>query len=250
MHQCSFFSDEEGDRSRWMFFPLMQESKPLAEGSTVASNAQLEESSFLKNESKKEIQGERSSSSAVHRASEMLQDLGRLKNEMRNLLQTADAFPVQTAKANQNSGSSHPTPSTTTPPLPTTPISMLPEPREAVGLNRPSILRSIQPPSSMFEDAGLVLRQVRQSRKVLEENLEAIMRASDGEVLHAQIEALSKNRQEEAKPNGTISVIGICQWRPLPRFWQIDFQFRYFPPLSAGHGSSRGYQLWHHVKLY
>lgn len=48
----------------------------------------------------------------------------------------------------------------------------------------------------MFEDAGLVLRQVRQSRKVLEENLEAILRAKDGEVLHTQLEALSKNRYD------------------------------------------------------
>jgi len=48
----------------------------------------------------------------------------------------------------------------------------------------------------MFEDAGLVLRQVRQSRKVLEENLEAILRAKDGEVLHKQLEALSKNRYD------------------------------------------------------
>ncbi|KAL0169785.1 hypothetical protein M9458_034381, partial [Cirrhinus mrigala] len=73
-----------------------------------------------------------------------------------------------------------------------------PEPVDAIAvraapLNRPSILKSIQPPTSMFEDAGLVLRQVRQSKKVLEENLEAILRATDGEVLHTQLEALSKN---------------------------------------------------------
>lgn len=69
-------------------------------------------------------------------------------------------------------------------------------PARAVPLNRPSILKSIQPPTSMFEDAGQVLRRVRQRKKVLEENLEAILRAKDGEVLHAQLEALSKNRYD------------------------------------------------------
>ncbi|XP_078133819.1 uncharacterized protein LOC144535301 isoform X2 [Sander vitreus] len=47
---------------------------------------------------------------------------------------------------------------------------------------------------SMLEEAGLVLRQVRRQKKVLEENLESLRRAKTGEVLHCQLEALAANR--------------------------------------------------------
>uniref|UniRef100_A0A672SCS9 Uncharacterized protein n=1 Tax=Sinocyclocheilus grahami TaxID=75366 RepID=A0A672SCS9_SINGR len=175
-------------------------------------SVQPEEPAFMKPPNEQENQAEHicvaSSSSAVQRANEMLQDLGRLKNEMRSLMQTADAFPVQNAKSTQNNRSSH---LATAPPPSTTSISVPPEPVDAITiraapLNRPSILKSIQPPTSMFEDAGLVLRQVRQSKKVLEENLDAILRATDGEVLHTQLEALSKNRDvgEELRIKKTV----------------------------------------------
>ncbi|XP_051578080.1 protein TALPID3-like isoform X2 [Myxocyprinus asiaticus] len=182
---------------------------------TPTRSDEPEEPALMKPHSQQENKGEQiyapSSSSAVHRANEMLQDLGRLKDEMRTLLQTADAFPVQNAKSTQNSRSSYLSPSTMAPPPSTTPISMPAETVDpvavrAVPLNRPSILKSIQSPTSMFEDAGLVLRQVRQSRKVLEENLEAILRAENGEVLHSQLEALSKNRDvsEEVRIKKTV----------------------------------------------
>ncbi|XP_043118591.1 protein TALPID3 [Puntigrus tetrazona] len=184
---------------------------------TVAftGNVQTEEPAFMKPPNEQENRAQHissaSSSSAVQRANEMLQDLGRLKNEMRSLMQTADAFPVQNAKSTQNSRSSHLSPSATAPPPSTTPISVPSEPVDAIAIraapsHRPSILKSIQPPTSMFEDAGMVLRQVRQSKKVLEENLEAILRATDGEVLHTQLEALSKNRdvREELRIKKTV----------------------------------------------
>ncbi|CAI5695034.1 unnamed protein product [Oreochromis niloticus] len=47
---------------------------------------------------------------------------------------------------------------------------------------------------SLVEEAGQVLRQVRKQKKVLEENLEALLRARTGEVLHCQLEALAANR--------------------------------------------------------
>ncbi|KAK5858073.1 hypothetical protein PBY51_011267 [Eleginops maclovinus] len=47
---------------------------------------------------------------------------------------------------------------------------------------------------SPLEEAGLVLRQVRRQKKVLEENLEALLRTRTGEVLHVQLEALAANR--------------------------------------------------------
>ncbi|XP_016133657.1 protein TALPID3 [Sinocyclocheilus grahami] len=181
----------------------------------LTGSVQPEEPAFMKPQNERKNQAEHihvaSSNSAVQRANEMLQDPGWFKNEMKSLLQIADAFPVQNAKLTQNSRSSHLAPSATTPPLPITPISLPPEPVDtitirAAPLNRASILKSIQPPTSMFEDAGLVLRQVRQSKKVLEENLEAILRATDGEVLHTQLEALSKNRdvREELRIKKTV----------------------------------------------
>lgn len=47
---------------------------------------------------------------------------------------------------------------------------------------------------SLLEEAGQVLRHVRKQKKVLEENLEALLRARTGEVLHCQLEALAANR--------------------------------------------------------
>lgn len=47
---------------------------------------------------------------------------------------------------------------------------------------------------SLLEEAGQVLHRVRRQRKLLEENLEAQLRAKTGEVLYCQLEALSANR--------------------------------------------------------
>ncbi|XP_036449445.1 protein TALPID3 isoform X2 [Colossoma macropomum] len=135
------------------------------------------------------------SSSAVQQANAMLQDLSKIKNEMRNLLQTADAFPVKSAEASRSSRSSRPAPPTLPSPPPIPPVSMGDAvTSKATPPSCPSVLQKSQPPASLFEDAGRVLRQVRHSRKVLEENLQAVVRAKDGEVLHTQLEALSNNR--------------------------------------------------------
>lgn len=46
----------------------------------------------------------------------------------------------------------------------------------------------------MLEKAGGVLRRVQRQKKVLEENLETLLRAQSGEVLHCQLDALAANR--------------------------------------------------------
>ncbi|XP_007251983.3 protein TALPID3 isoform X2 [Astyanax mexicanus] len=149
-----------------------------------------------------------SSTSAVQQAAAMLQDLSRIKNEMRSLLRTADAFPVKSAEASRSSRSSrHALPSTTPPPPPVPPVSMQGDTvTSGAARAHPTVLQNSQPPASMFEDAGLVLRQVRHSRKVLEENLQAVLRAKDGEALHTQLEALSNNRDasEELRIKKTV----------------------------------------------
>lgn len=47
---------------------------------------------------------------------------------------------------------------------------------------------------STVEEAGQVLRQVQKQKKVLEENLEALLRVKTGEDLHCRLEALAANR--------------------------------------------------------
>ncbi|XP_074484717.1 protein TALPID3-like isoform X2 [Sebastes fasciatus] len=70
---------------------------------------------------------------------------------------------------------------------------------------------------SMLEEAGLVLRQVRRQKKVLEENLEALLRAQTGEVLHCQLEALAANRDwtEEVRIKKTVDAWINTQTRDI-----------------------------------
>ncbi|XP_069573199.1 protein TALPID3 [Brachyistius frenatus] len=64
---------------------------------------------------------------------------------------------------------------------------------------RPAVL-------STLEEASQVLRQVRRQKKVLEENVESVLRANSGEVLHCQLEALAANRDwsEEVRIKKTV----------------------------------------------
>ena len=47
---------------------------------------------------------------------------------------------------------------------------------------------------SVLKDAEKILRGVQNNKKVLEENLEAIIRAKDGAAMYSFINALSNNR--------------------------------------------------------
>lgn len=49
-------------------------------------------------------------------------------------------------------------------------------------------------PSSALEEAGRVLHRVQRQKQVLEENLQALLRARSGELLYSQLEALVDNR--------------------------------------------------------
>ncbi|XP_041810325.1 protein TALPID3 isoform X2 [Chelmon rostratus] len=62
------------------------------------------------------------------------------------------------------------------------------------------------PVPSLLEEAGRVLRQVQRQKKVLEENLDALLRVRTGEVLHCQLEALAANRDlaEEVRIKKTV----------------------------------------------
>ncbi|XP_036810550.1 protein TALPID3 isoform X1 [Oncorhynchus mykiss] len=169
-------------------------------------------------------------SSAVKRANDTLQELGRLKTEMQTLLQAHKAFPAaecretvrETASAKtSNTASSSSSKQLTIP----SPATMHHHPPPCVSMSReevavvlppvlplpparptPTLLQQSRPCPSMFEDAERVLRQVQRHKKNLEENVEAMLRAKDGETLHSQLEALSCNRDttEEVRIKKTV----------------------------------------------
>ncbi|XP_043998631.1 protein TALPID3 isoform X2 [Gambusia affinis] len=91
--------------------------------------------------------------------------------------------------------------------------------------------------SSTLEEAGQVLRQARRRKKVLENNLEALLKANHGEILHCQLEALAANRDltEEVRIKktvdawiNTLTTEVQTQGHPPPPQGAM-------PPLDAGH---------------
>ncbi|CAK6984230.1 protein TALPID3%2C partial [Scomber scombrus] len=71
---------------------------------------------------------------------------------------------------------------------------------------RPVLVQRRPAARSQLEEAGLVLRRVQRQKKVLEENLDSLLRAKTGEVLHCQLEALAANRDwtEEVRIKKTV----------------------------------------------
>lgn len=98
----------------------------------------------------------------VKKAEDILLDLGQLKKEMHGVLQ------------------------------PTNPV-VAPSLAEYHQVSKPSILQTVKAPKSILKDAERILRDVQNNKKVLEENLEAIIRAKDGDAMYAFINALTTN---------------------------------------------------------
>ncbi|MEQ2304723.1 hypothetical protein AMECASPLE_030253 [Ameca splendens] len=112
---------------------------------------------------------------AARRASDMLQQMECLKTDIKMLLTQNDA-----------------------------PEFTLPAPDcLQIQQNQPESQQSQSKPKqdqkpdgpSMLEEAGQVLRQAQRRKKVLEDNLEALLKAKTGEILHCQLEALAANRE-------------------------------------------------------
>ncbi|KAJ6658030.1 hypothetical protein lerEdw1_001689 [Lerista edwardsae] len=110
----------------------------------------------------------------VKKANDVLQDLGQLKREMNDMLQQRE--PVA------------------------------PDLHELQLLSKSSIRQTTQASRSILRDAEKILRGVRKNKKVLEENLEAIIHAKDGHALHAFIDALTADREvlEEIRIRKTV----------------------------------------------
>ncbi|XP_075470905.1 protein TALPID3 isoform X3 [Ascaphus truei] len=154
--------------------------------------------------------------SAVQKANDVLHDLGQLKKEMHGMLQVAQSSCAE-AGISLKPDLLVALEDCSCPPL----IQVMPrnqtcsidakqwrpqgnefKPSEQPSSShvvhvlqkpQPSFLRGVKPPKSMFEDAERILREVQNNKKVLEDNLEAIIRAKDGAAVYSLINALATN---------------------------------------------------------
>ncbi|XP_060127133.1 LOW QUALITY PROTEIN: protein TALPID3 [Zootoca vivipara] len=151
----------------------------------------------------------------VKKADAVLHDLGQLKRDMHDILQDAkewksDMNSIMKATSHyrdiarqkdclpphQPACSLWPSSSEELLQVPATaqkhPVGpSLPELQE---LSKSAILQSTMASKSILRDAEKILRAVRKNKKLLEENLEAIIRAKDGNALHAFIDELTADR--------------------------------------------------------
>uniref|UniRef100_A0A8C6IQI9 Uncharacterized protein n=1 Tax=Melopsittacus undulatus TaxID=13146 RepID=A0A8C6IQI9_MELUD len=111
----------------------------------------------------------------VKKADDLLQDLDQLRRKMHDMLESKK--PAVT--------------------------SDLPE-RHL--LNKPSILQNVKVPKSILRDAERILREVQNNKKILEENLEAVIHAKDGDAMCTFINALTTDRDvlEEIRIRNTV----------------------------------------------
>ncbi|NXC37930.1 TALD3 protein, partial [Penelope pileata] len=125
----------------------------------------------------------------VKKADDLLQDLGQLRKEMHDMLQAANSW-----KSDMNDLIKSKKPAI---------ASDLPEHNQ---LKKPSILQNVKAPKSILRDAEKMLRGIQSNKKVLEENLEAILRAKDGDAMYAFINALTADRDvlEEIRIRKTV----------------------------------------------
>ncbi|CAM5123533.1 unnamed protein product [Eretmochelys imbricata] len=135
------------------------------------------------------LQDYNSINKTVKKAEDVLQDLGQLKKEMYGMLQEAKAW-----KSDMNDFVK-----------PTNPVAA-PSFAECPQVSKPSILQTVKAPKSVLKDAERILRGVQNNKKVLEENLEAIIRAKDGDAMYTFINALTTNRNvlEEIRIRKTV----------------------------------------------
>ncbi|KAH0620278.1 hypothetical protein JD844_020427 [Phrynosoma platyrhinos] len=163
----------------------------------------------------------------VKKADEVLRDLGQLKREMHDILQDAKDWKSDMnrfMKTTPHVGEAVQVKDQ--PPQPQSSLSLWPsseallsipppaEQKDPVAptllelqqLSKSSILQSTKASKSILRDAEKILRAVQKNKKLLEENLEAIIRAKDGNALHAFIDELTADRDllEEIRIRKTV----------------------------------------------
>ncbi|XP_063255659.1 protein TALPID3 isoform X2 [Prinia subflava] len=169
----------------------------------------------------------------VQKADDLLQDLGKLRREMHNILQgaspwksdvkdlmkggsprksdvndlTKGASPWKSDVNDVTKGAS-PRKSEVNEVIKSRnpPEKNAPDPPQHHLLNKPSILQKVEVPRSILTDAERTLRGVQNTKKVLEENLEAVTRAKDGDAMYSISDSLTTNRDvlEEIRIRRTV----------------------------------------------
>ncbi|XP_042670046.1 protein TALPID3 isoform X2 [Centrocercus urophasianus] len=128
----------------------------------------------------------------VKKADDLLQVLGQLRKEMHDVLQDANTWKSDMNDLIKGEETSPAFAVSTFQSKPTKTIAS--DPPELNQLVKPSVLQNVKEPESILSDARRVLREVQSRKKVLEENLEAILRAKGGGAMSAFINALTTNR--------------------------------------------------------
>ncbi|NWX04310.1 TALD3 protein, partial [Caloenas nicobarica] len=125
----------------------------------------------------------------VKKADDLLEDLGQLRREMRDMLQEANSWKSDMNDLIKSKK--------------TTVASDLPEHQQ---LKEPSFLQNVKVPKSILRDAERILRGVQNNKKILEENLEAVIRAKERDATYSFINALTTNRDvlEEIRIRKTV----------------------------------------------
>ncbi|XP_023582010.1 protein TALPID3 isoform X3 [Trichechus manatus latirostris] len=100
----------------------------------------------------------------IQKSDDVLPDFGQKKNETNGMLQSKESL-IMSRLADQNSAK----------------------------------LQTTKTTRSVLKDAEKILRGVQNNKKVLEENLEAIIRAKDGDAMYSFINALSTSREMSEK---------------------------------------------------
>ncbi|XP_039175438.1 protein TALPID3 isoform X1 [Crotalus tigris] len=154
----------------------------------------------------------------VKKADDVLHDLGQLKREMHNILQDAKDWKsnmnnfVKTTSYPEEVGQTKDHLSSHQPVLSSEVLLKMPSQTkqkdlfELHQLSKSSILQSNKASKSILRDAEKILRTVRKNKRLLEENLEAIIRAKDADALHAFIDELTADRDvlEEIRIRKTV----------------------------------------------
>ncbi|KFP86839.1 TALPID3 protein, partial [Acanthisitta chloris] len=155
----------------------------------VSCHSQRDRHTALHADSIPALESYNSMEKTVKKADDLLQDLGQLRREMHSIVQDANSWK---SDMNDLIKSKNPTVA-----------SELPAHHL---LNKPSILQNVQVPRSILRDAERVLRVVQNNKKVLEENLEAVTRARDGNAFYSFTNSLTANRDvlEEIRIRRTV----------------------------------------------
>uniref|UniRef100_H9GLI0 KIAA0586 n=1 Tax=Anolis carolinensis TaxID=28377 RepID=H9GLI0_ANOCA len=107
-------------------------------------------------------------------------------------------------------------------------------------LSKSSILQSTQASKSILRDAEKILRAVQKNKKLLEENLEAIIRAKDGNALHAFIDGLTADRlASEIRIRKTVDEWIKAISMEIQDFWLFQEYFCNRPTASKGNRPPR-----------